>query len=147
MDPNGHKSQLIVPHSHAYLDLNNDFVADLFVATIDHFEVWYGKVKEGFVFSHEIQLPTGDNDKHVGQSLFLDIELKGEMNQVLPMCFDKKCMNSSILVHAGDGFYDLHVNFKDAENQQWGFAVPDKNQPYLNTITLRGGDFNMDGFP
>lgn len=122
-------------------------MADLFIATVDHFEVWYGQDREGFVFDHKIHLPEGDYNKHVGQTLFLDIELKGKMNQLLPMCFDKKCTNSSILVHAGGGFQDLHVNFKDFENQQWGFVIPDKDQPYLNTITLRGGDFNMDGFP
>lgn len=146
MKPKGNNSTLIVPHSHAYLDLNNDFMADLFITTIDHFEVWHGREKEGFEFSHKIHLPAGDYDKHVGQTLFLDIELKGEMNQLLPICFDAKCMNSSILVDAGTHFHDLHVNFKDNENQQWGFVVP-QNSPYLNTITLRGGDFNMDGFP
>lgn len=147
MEPIGEKSQLIVPHSHAYLDLNNDFMADLFVATVDHFEVWHGREKEGFMFSHKIHLPQGNDNKHVGQTLFLDIELKGEINHLLPICFDKQCMNSSILVKVDSHFEDLHVNFKDNENQQWGFVVPDKNHPYVNAITLRGGDFNMDGFP
>lgn len=147
MEPEGQKSKLIVPHSHAYLDLNNDFVADLFVTTVDHFEVWHGRDKEGFNFSHKIFLSQGNDNKHVGQTLFLDIELKGEMNHLLPICFDKQCMNSSILVNTGSHFEDLRVNFKDNENQQWGFVVPDKSQPYINAITLRGGDFNMDGFP
>lgn len=147
MEPKIEKSKLTIPHSHAYLDLNNDFTADLFVTTEDHFEVWHGQENEGFVYSHKIDLPTGNDNKHVGQTLFLDIELKGEMNQLLPICFDKNCVNSTLLVHAGNHFHDLHVNFKDNENQQWGFVVPDKDQLYLNTITLRGGDFNMDGYP
>lgn len=149
MEPRGEKSKLRVPHSHAYLDLNGDFLADLFVTTEDDFEVWHGqdgKDKEGFEFSHKIHLPTGFG-KHVGQSLFLDIELKGQMNHLLPICFDKNCMNSSIFVNSSSRFENLHVNFKDYENQQWGFVVPDPDQPYLNTITLRAGDFNMDGFP
>lgn len=147
MLPRGEKSKLTVPHSHAYLDLNNDFTADLFITTEDHFEVWHGRETEGFVFGKKIALPSGNFNEHVGQTLFLDIELKGEMNQLLPICLDKNCMSSFIMVHAGDHFHNLQVNFKDYENQQWGFVVPDKNQPYLNTITLRGGDFNMDGFP
>lgn len=28
-------SKLLVPHSHAYLDLNNDFTADLFLVSIN----------------------------------------------------------------------------------------------------------------
>lgn len=147
MQPEAEKSRLLVPHSHAYLDLNNDFTADLFVSTEDHFEVWQGQDKEGFKYSHKISLPAGNDNKVVGQTLFLDIELKGEMNQLLPICLDKKCISSTIMVHSGNTFHDLPVNFKDYENQQWGFVPPDKNQPYLNTITLRGGDFNMDGFP
>lgn len=46
------KSQLSVPHSHAYLDLNNDFTADLFITTEDHFEAWHGSEEEGFEFHH-----------------------------------------------------------------------------------------------
>lgn len=147
MKPIGDKTELIVPHSHAYLDLNNDFMSDLFVTTVDHFEVWHGIEKEGFEFSHKIHLPDGNYKQHVGQTLFLDVELKGEMNYLLPVCFDNKCTNSSILVNHGQSFENLNVNFKDNENQQWGFVVPDKDQPYLNTITMRAGDFNMDGFP
>lgn len=140
-------SKLAIPHSHAYLDLNNDFTADLFVTTVDHFEVWHGREHEGFEYSHKIELPTGNLDHHVGQSLFLDVELKGNLNQILPICFDSKCQNSTLLVYAGTRFHNLEVNFKDDNNANWGFVVPKKDQPYINTITLRGGDFNMDGYP
>lgn len=135
---------LSVPHSHAYLDLNNDFMADLFVTTQTHFEVWHGRqrakgdedatkpsanaaaaavlsepdaadaeerVHQPFVYSHKIDLPTGTYEKHVGQSLFLDIELSGQLNQVLPICFDAKCLNSTLLVHAGNRYHDLQVRF------------------------------------
>lgn len=39
------------------------------------------------------------------------------------------------------------VNFKDGSNVQWGFVPPKAEHEYLRTITLRGGDFNMDGYP
>lgn len=143
--PHDSNVPLSVPHAHAYLDLNNDFTADLFVTTNEHFEIWHGLEEEGFVFDRKISLPTV-NEKHVGQTLFLDIELKGNMNQILPICFDTHCQNSTILVHAGNHFHDLRVNFKDNENQQWGFVIPN-DKLYTSTITLRGGDFNMDGYP
>lgn len=140
-------SRLSIPHAHAYLDLNGDFMADLFITTEEHFEVWHGVEKEGFVYDRKIDLPTGTYEKHVGQTLFLDIELKGVLNQILPICFDAKCQNSTLLVHAGNHFHDLQVNFKDNNNADWGFVVPQPNNIYLNTISLRGGDFNMDGYP
>lgn len=136
---------LSVPHSHAYLDLDGDFLADLFVTTETHFEVWTGKERakgdtsggdvtttttmkstgaavavpepaaadveahHPFVYSHKIDLPTGSYEKLVGQSLFLDVELSGQLNQVLPICFDAKCLNSTLLVHAGNRYHDLQV--------------------------------------
>lgn len=40
------------------------------------------------------------------------------------------------------------MNFKDGNgNAQWGFVPPRPGHDYLNAITLRGGDFNMDGYP
>lgn len=77
----------------------------------------------------------------------MDIELKGNINQILPICFDSACLNSTLLVNVGTHFHDLLIDFKDANNVQWGFVVPQKDQLYINTITLRGGDFNMDGYP
>lgn len=143
---NATKTELSVPHAHAYLDLNDDFTADLFISTKSGFEIWHGLEQEGFNYSHDVVLPTGDHI--VGQTVFLDVELKGTMNQILPICFDTNCQNSSILVYANNSYHDLHVNLNDElKNQKWRFVVPDSNQLYVNTITLRGGDFNLDGYP
>ncbi|GAB0091058.1 T-cell immunomodulatory protein [Sergentomyia squamirostris] len=145
--PMHYNDSLRLPHSHAFIDLNRDFTADLFLATERNFEVWNGTEKHnGFLFSHTVNLPTGLNE-HVGQALFLDFELKGDINLVLPICFDRKCSNSTILVHNGHKFHDLQVNFKDPDNKQWGFVVPNDDNIFTNAITLRGGDFNMDGYP
>lgn len=177
---------LSVPHAHAYLDLNGDFLADLFLTTATHFEVWHGRkghrdanadatttptladadavldplapvsmavvaglanITGGFEYSHKIELPTGPFNRHVGQSLFLDIELSGQLNQLLPVCFDDACHNSTLLLHAGNHYHDLQVNLKDGANVQWGFVRPKVEHEYLRAITLRGGDFNMDGYP
>uniref|UniRef100_A0A1L8E2V0 Putative t-cell immunomodulatory protein n=1 Tax=Nyssomyia neivai TaxID=330878 RepID=A0A1L8E2V0_9DIPT len=144
--PMHHNTSLRLPHSHAFVDLNLDYTADLLLSADMHFEVWNGTERhDGFLYSHTIDLPTGLN-KHVGQALFLDFELKGRIDIVLPICFDKHCSNSTILVHNGHKFHDLEINMKDANNKQWGFVVPD-NELFTNAITLRGGDFNMDGYP
>jgi integrin alpha FG-GAP repeat containing protein 1 len=146
------QDDLSVPHSHAILDLNDDHLADLFLTTETHFEVWLG-VKEPkasmFEYSHKIHWPVGAKYK-VGQSIFLDVELKGKLNLIVPICFDHDCHNSTILMHAGDKrehFHNLQVNLKDDDNQQWGFTVPEKGKLLTETITIRGGDFNMDGYP
>ncbi|XP_071445783.1 T-cell immunomodulatory protein isoform X2 [Hetaerina americana] len=137
--------QLRFPHSHAFLDLNGDFSSDLFVTTESNFEIWFGNEDGKLEFNTTISLPHGNLEK-VGQSLFLDVELKGKMDHVLPVCFDSTCSNSSIYVYSGNQWHNLAVDFQDKEKNVWGFVVQ-SGQKYIDTITVRGGDFNLDGYP
>ncbi|KAK0178908.1 hypothetical protein PV327_007748 [Microctonus hyperodae] len=136
------------PHSNAFLDLNSDFMPDLMITTRKHFEIWHGTPK-GFKYNQTISWPYGviDHSGHIGQSLYLDVELKGKLDLVVPICFDKKCENSTIAVY-NNGWFNLPVDFKDPDSSVWGFVPPDENNyHYTDSITLRGGDFNMDGYP
>lgn len=137
-----------IPNANAYLDLNGDFTADLFVQTKDHYEIWYGKANEDFAFNHTIDISIVGSDYTLGQAVFADFELEGVENIILPVCFHRKdCSNSTILVHDGTNFRDIHVNFKDPQAVMWGFVPPIEDDVYLKTITARSGDFNMDGYP
>lgn len=141
---------MAIPNANAYLDLNDDFIADLFVQTDKAFEIWLGLTgdhTDGFTFNRTIDFsPIGAHDFLIGQAVFLDFELEGRENIILPACF-KDCSNSTILVHDGKSFLDVHVNFKDTQGTRWGFVKPIESDVYLKTITARGGDFNMDGYP
>jgi len=137
------------PHSNAFLDLNSDFLPDLVVTTKKSFEIWLG-TEQGFEFSHEIDLPYNISvDKNFkgefGQTLYLDVELTGKMALLLPLCFDEACINCTIMMYL-NGWHNLRVNFHDPNNVLWGFVKPNGHR-YTETITLRGGDFNMDGYP
>lgn len=139
------------PHSNAFLDLNSDFLPDLVVTTRTSFEIWMGTEQEwAFEYSHKIDLPYNITiDKsftgEVGQTLYLDVELTGKISILLPLCFDPICGNCTIMMYS-NGWHNLRVNFRDPNNVQWGFVKPDGHR-YTETITLRGGDFNMDGYP
>ncbi|XP_046390791.1 T-cell immunomodulatory protein isoform X2 [Ischnura elegans] len=139
-------SSLRFPHSHAFLDLNGDFSSDLFVTTVDNFEIWLGNEDGKLEFNTTITFPRGVTGKQVGQSLFLDVELKGKMDHVLPVCIGSYCKNSSILVYSGNQWHKLPVDFQDKDKNVWGFVVQ-QGQKYIDTITIRGGDFNLDGYP
>ncbi|XP_046492166.1 T-cell immunomodulatory protein isoform X1 [Neodiprion pinetum] len=130
------------PHSNAFLDYNGDFMPDLFITTENGFEIWLGS-EENFTLHQNISLP--HNFAVVGQSLFLDVELTGKMDLILPACYDAACKNSTIMIHS-NGWHNLQVDFKDPDNIDWGFCKPNGRR-YTDTITLRGGDFNMDGYP
>uniref|UniRef100_A0A1I8NPN0 T-cell immunomodulatory protein TIP C2 domain-containing protein n=1 Tax=Stomoxys calcitrans TaxID=35570 RepID=A0A1I8NPN0_STOCA len=139
-----------IPNANAYLDMNGDFVADLFVQTDKFYEVWYGCTEdpmEDFIFNHTIDNSIVGSDYNLGQAVFADFELEGVENIILPVCFHKDCSNSTILVHDGRNFRDIHVNFKDPQAVMWSFVPPIEEDAYLKTITARSGDFNMDGYP
>lgn len=143
-----HGALLKVPHSHAIIDLDKDFTADLLLTTENGYEVWKGtEAEKEFYFHRRFDFPVGNYDAHIGQSIFLDAELDGNLLQIVPICFNKNCMNSSILVYHGNHFHDLQIDFKDDHNDVWGFVVPDRSNWATQVITLRGGDFNLDGYP
>ncbi|XP_018318815.1 T-cell immunomodulatory protein [Agrilus planipennis] len=133
-------SELSRPHAHAFLDLNNDFRADLFITSKTEFEIWYGEGKRKFAFNHTIPHPK--HAKVIGQSLYIDVELKGQMKLVTPVCYDKECTDCALLVYLNDTWQSLGVNFEDG----WCFARI-MEEKYTNVITLHSGDFNMDGYP
>lgn len=154
-------TSMSIPNANAYLDLNEDFTADLFVQNDHKFEIWYGRRSildhEDFTYNHTIKLGIIGANVIMGQALFADFDLDGIEDLLLPICINH-CANSSILVYSGhrrirdagnikSAFYDIQVNFKDNRGELWGFVMPQEDDVYLKTITAHSGDFNMDGYP
>ncbi|KAK5645524.1 hypothetical protein RI129_006824 [Pyrocoelia pectoralis] len=140
----GPNTELMKPHAHAFLDINEDYMGDIFMTTKDNFEIWYGSELQNFVYSHTIPHPP--KAKKIGQSIFLDVELLGRMDLITPVCYDDDCRDSALLVYYKDSWHNLQVNFKESNGNIWGFALRE-GRKYTNAITLHCGDFNMDGYP
>ncbi|XP_059475454.1 T-cell immunomodulatory protein-like [Neocloeon triangulifer] len=138
--------KLRYPHSHAFLDLDGNFVSDLVLTTNTGYEVWAGQEKGGFKYNSTINYPAGVDKESVGQNLFLDVYLNSHLGLVVPVCFGGVCENSTIFVHDGVTWKDLRPNFKDPQGNNWGF-VKHVGGKFTDTITIRGGDFNLDGYP
>lgn len=118
---------------------------DLFITTKEGFEIWWGSEHKGnFINAKYIQKP--EKVDQIGQSLFMDVELKGQMDLVTPVCYDHGCQNSAVLVYSNDEWHNLQVNFKDDNGGLWGFALKGGSK-YTDAITLHSGDFNNDGYP
>ncbi|KAL1271143.1 hypothetical protein QQF64_030159, partial [Cirrhinus molitorella] len=89
-----------IPHSNAFIDLNKDFTADLFLTTEDGFETWINK--DGNYTQH---LPgkRPENMKEVGQSAFVDFDGDGSQDHLLPVCMDASCDKSAIYLAKSGG--------------------------------------------
>lgn len=110
-------------------------MADLFLTTENNFEVWYGYEDETRKFVYNKTIPHPDNAVVIGQSTFIDVELRGRMDLVTPVCYDADCRNSALLVYSDGNWHNLQVNFKDNNNNFWGFALRPGTK-YMNAITL-----------
>uniref|UniRef100_A0A672I1W0 T-cell immunomodulatory protein TIP C2 domain-containing protein n=1 Tax=Salarias fasciatus TaxID=181472 RepID=A0A672I1W0_SALFA len=113
-----------VPHSNAFIDLNKDFTADLFLTTVgSKFETWLNKVSRAlFVF---------DGD--------------GLQDHLLPACLDDECQRSSIyLAKPGSPeWVQVLVDFQ-WRGTMWSFS---RGPPGSSPLVLHLGDYNLDGFP
>ncbi|XP_041976929.1 T-cell immunomodulatory protein [Aricia agestis] len=140
----GLSKEIKLPHSHAFLDVNDDNAADLLVTTKLDVEIWLNE-QPGFTYNKSIELLVGYATIY-GQALFIDVALSGQFYLVLPVCCDIACKNSTILIYDNEKWNDLQVDFNDGKGTLWRF-VPPRNETYLDTITMRSGDYNMDGYP
>ncbi|XP_070825202.1 T-cell immunomodulatory protein [Chaetodon trifascialis] len=131
-----------IPHSNAFIDLNKDFTADLFLTTEGpSFETWISK--DGNFTRTEI-MPAKPPVKTVGQSSFVDFDGDGYQDHLLPVCQDEGCQHSAIYL-AKSGSEEWVPVLSDFQYREtvWSFVPAKPSQP----LALHLGDYNLDGFP
>ncbi|TKS69709.1 T-cell immunomodulatory protein [Collichthys lucidus] len=135
--------KLRVPHSNAFIDLNKDFAADLFLTTEGpKFETWINK--DGNFTKVEIMPAEPPAVKTVGQSSFVDFDGDGYQDHLLPVCLDEGCQHSAIYL-AKSGSKEWVSVLSDFQRKEtlWSFVPGNPSQP----LALHLGDYNLDGFP
>ncbi|XP_054627170.1 T-cell immunomodulatory protein isoform X2 [Dunckerocampus dactyliophorus] len=132
-----------IPHANAFIDLNKDLTADLFLTTDGpKFETWISK--DGNFTRAEV-LPEDPPFPTVGQSSFADFDGDGYQDHLLPVCLDEGCQRSAIyLAKSGSEEWVLVLSdFQQKGGTVWSFVVGKPSQP----LSLHLGDYNLDGFP
>ncbi|XP_061162912.1 T-cell immunomodulatory protein-like [Saccostrea echinata] len=142
----GNPPALSHPTAGAFVDIDNNLVADLCVMSElggkRQLEVWMNK-NGHLVWSQNMSMDIFDK-KIIGQPVFADFgNQDSHIDTLLPVCDDDMCSKSSIYYFA-ETWEKMPVTFK-AGNQEWGFVPPNKGVGGV-PITLRTGDFNLDGF-
>ncbi|XP_042340207.1 T-cell immunomodulatory protein [Plectropomus leopardus] len=133
-----------IPHSNAFIDLNKDFTADLFLTTDGpKFETWISKDGK-FIRVNDVMPADPPSAKTVGQSSFVDFDGDGYQDHLLPVCADAACQSSAIyLAKSGSKeWVPVLSDFKWKETV-WSFVPGKPSQP----LALHFGDYNLDGFP
>uniref|UniRef100_UPI0037E8C08A T-cell immunomodulatory protein n=1 Tax=Semicossyphus pulcher TaxID=241346 RepID=UPI0037E8C08A len=136
------KVDMNIPHSNAFIDLNKDFAADLFLTTVGpKYETWISK--DGNFVRAEI-FPADPPPKIVGQSSFVDFDGDGYQDHLIPVCLDDACTRSAIyLAKSGSKTWaPVLLDFQRRETV-WSFVPGKPGQP----LVLHLGDYNLDGFP
>ncbi|XP_049458316.1 T-cell immunomodulatory protein [Epinephelus fuscoguttatus] len=134
------------PHSNAFIDLNKDFTADLFLTTETtdgpKFETWISK--DGNFTKVENIMLADPPAKTVGQSSFVDFDGDGYQDHLLPVCLDVACQSSAIyLAKSGSKEWVTVLSDFKWKETVWSFVPGNSNQP----LALHFGDYNLDGFP
>ncbi|KAK3855734.1 hypothetical protein Pcinc_037879 [Petrolisthes cinctipes] len=134
------------PSSHAFIDLNYDLAADLWISTESGFEIWRRK-RNDYAFHSIVSLPP--DAKLIGQTSFADLNGDGTIEAIVPVCKDVKCYNNAIYIYnfKYKVWTEMDIDFVDLRGNSWTFKTDSKNiSNRFNTITLRMGDFNLDGY-
>ncbi|XP_048040664.1 T-cell immunomodulatory protein [Megalobrama amblycephala] len=145
----GSDVKMRIPHSNAFIDLNKDFTADLFLTTESNtFETWINKDGN---FTRTLPGKAPNNTVQVGQSAFVDFDGDGTQDHLLPVCMDDSCGKSAIYLAktGGTKWVPVLTDFR-WKDSVWGF-VPlqgsSASEELQIPITLHLGDYNLDGFP
>ena len=159
------------PHANAFVDTDGDLVPELLLVTEEKNEnkssyqikIYRVELKEPPYLEPTFTLRYSpidvDRDNHtnvLGQPIFIDMNQDGKLVHLLPFCAKKGCQNSGIkLISYDKPPVNLPVEFSDETGTPWHFLgklntsnphqMLDSN--YTDTIILRAGDFNLDGFP
>ncbi|KAI8919600.1 hypothetical protein BC831DRAFT_481146, partial [Entophlyctis helioformis] len=175
--PGGRECHLPNPHSSAFVDLNGDCLADIFLVCQDAnnhmtYQIWVNTKTDGFVFARQEALPHATD-----QISFADMDADGTMdmvfstctvgipctiniayNQQIGLCSDDStspCRDPHDLCVADNGFaFDL----TSASPRYTSFVVTDmfpNDVVYVKDLTFNGvkpsflriGDYNNDGYP
>lgn len=96
----------------------------------------------------------------VGQPLFIDLDQSGELNYLLPYCDRKFCQKDTgfgLLSIINGTCVDIPLQGTDYNGKKWKWKYVNKGQEnnmrshfdgyYSRTISLRVGDYNLDGYP
>lgn len=142
---------LRTPNSNAFIDLDNDFVPDLFLEGENVYEYIYLKPlakQPNKEFSRRLFKP---DEAIIGASTFIDYNSDGIIDHLIPVCSDYGCSKgSSIVIWKQDeiSYVKIASKFMEPGNQkkQLCFVKEFNDQQLMIPMKLRHTDVDGDGY-
>ncbi|XP_054719959.1 T-cell immunomodulatory protein-like [Uloborus diversus] len=139
------------PHSSGLGDFNNDLASDILITGEDYMELWYN-TGTGYIRNGSLPYPKVSWLQHIfpQQSTFVDINLDGVLDHIMPVCYDSNCLTSAIYIRSSNAL-EWRILFDDFNygESYWHFRKPTGSPLEIAAlpVTLRAGDIDMDGYP
>ncbi|XP_060074533.1 T-cell immunomodulatory protein-like [Ylistrum balloti] len=140
------KLNLTKPQSSGFVDVDGDLTADISLVTDKGIEQW-NNVHGAFHTDHPVfAYPSEMKDGTRGQATYVDVDADSKVDVLMPSCDGDVC---DIWVLSKLEWHKLGVNFNSGSDTMWRFVTPEKNPSGMEQlpVTLRSGDFDLDGFP
>lgn len=140
------KLNMTKPQSSGFVDLNGDLAADISLVTDNGIEQWYNTRGEFGPNHPVITYPSAMKDGVRGQATYVDVDADSKVDVLMPSCDGDEC---DIWVLSKLEWQKLGVNFDSGAGTKWRFVAANQNPPEMKNlpVTLRSGDFDLDGFP
>ena len=145
-------------HSNAHFDMNGDGLPDLMLTTRSGLEIYRRKAsnrEDNFVFQTHIPWPSEISeagcpvDACVGQLVLADFDLSGQIDMVLPVCYDTLCKSSSLFLIKVSELWEAKAwNWVPVSLDlgDYHFYPPAPQSNLLQHLAPRAGDVDLDGY-
>ncbi|CAG0923964.1 unnamed protein product, partial [Notodromas monacha] len=142
---------LHVPHSNAFVDLDGDYHSDLVLTGSKQLLVFPTRHD---LKPYSIPWPRDVDMEAIGQAAFFDADADDQIDLLLPSCTyvssfqSRYCTDAVLYVRPGgakDGDW-VRLELSKHNGSEWTFAL-EKGKRYIDTISLRFGDYDLDGYP
>lgn len=142
--------QIRSPNSNAFIDLDNDFIPDLFIEGENVYEYIYLKPLSKLPDKLPIRRLFKPDEAIVGQSTFIDYNSDGVIDHLVPVCEDYGCSKSSIVVWSQNkiAYVKIATSFVDPidKKKQLCFVKEFNDQQLVIPLKIRHTDVDGDGY-
>lgn len=150
------KQTMRYPNSNAFINIDkssdepieSDMAPDIFISGLNNTEIWVDN--KGFSKNSVILRAYPELKGLIGQSAFVDINIDGHIDHILPVCktYGKSCEEPEIMAyHKEKKEWVVISDLKDDKNETTlTFTEIETFSGQELPITLRHGDIDGDGF-